>query len=216
MTNRSNKDWLLALSQQQGEALAEALQDLRDYLLRAALVYLSLHRSDLAGWSRQDVRHLAEDATQEALLEIRAGLADFRGDSKFTTWAYRFVINRAASELRRRRYQNSSLDRLRDEEPAIFQIVMSDREKIEPEQVVERRRYLNLLREIVETELSERQREAMIAIHWQGRSMDEVADTLGINRNALYKLLHDARKSLKARLQARHLSEGDILAAFQD
>ena len=216
MANRSNEDWVWALSEKPGEAQAEALQDLRDFLLRAVLVYISLRRSDLAGWSREDVRDLAEDLAQEALIEIRASLASFRGESKFTTWAYRFVINRAASELRRRRYQNQSLDRLREEEPAIFQVILSDREKVEPEQRAEQRYYIDLLREIVETELSERQRAAMIAVHWQGHSMDEVAEMLDLTRNALYKLLHDARKSIKARLQARHLSEGDILAAFQD
>ncbi len=217
MATRSNEDWLRALSEKPGEAQAEALQDLRDFLLRAVLVYLSLHRSDLAGWSRQDLRDLAEDLAQEALIEIRGSLTDFRGESKFTTWAYRFVINRAASELRRRRYQNQSLDQMREEEPVnVFQAIISDQEKIDPEQLAEQRDYLSLLRQIVETELSERQRKAMIAVHWQGRSMDEVAETLGLTRNALYKLLHDARKRIKARLRSRHLSEGDILAAFQD
>ena len=216
MANRSNEDWLRTLSEQPGEAHAEALQDLRDFLLRAVLVYLSLHRSDLAGWSRQAVRDLAEDLAQDALMDIRASLASFRGESKFTTWAYRFVINRAASELRQQHYQNLSLDRLREEEPALFQDVLTDREarRIDPEQLAEQRDYLDLLREIIETELSARQRTALVAIHWQGRSMDEVAASLDLTRNALYKLLHDARKRLQARLLARHLSEGDILAAF--
>ena len=216
MADRSNDDWLQTLSERPGEAQAEALQDLRDFLLRAVLVYISLHRGELTGWSRQAIHHLAEDLAQEALLDIRAHLDTFRGESKFTTWAYRFVINRAASELRRQRYQNQSLDRLRDEEPAVFQAVLGDKDKVDPEQLAERRYYLALLREIVETELSERQRAAFIGVHWQGRSMDDVAAGLGLTRNALYKLLHDARKRLRARLQARHLSEGDILAAFQE
>ncbi|HLF28588.1 MAG TPA: sigma-70 family RNA polymerase sigma factor [Anaerolineae bacterium] len=216
--NRSNEDWLLALSEQPGEAQAEALQDLRDYLLRAVLVYLSVHRSDLAGWSRLAVRHLAEDLAQDALMDIRASLSRFRGESKFTTWAYRFVINRAATELRRQRYQNISLDQLREEEPATFKAILNDREagRVEPELLAEQRYYIALLRQIVETELSERQRLAMIGVHWQGRSLDEVAAGLGLTRNALYKLLHDARKSLRARLLARHLTEGDILSAFQE
>ncbi len=216
MVNRSNEDWLRALSEKPGEAQAEALQDLRDFLVRAVLVYLSLHRTELAGWSREDVRGLAEDLAQEALLDIRANLESFRGDSKFTTWAYRFVINRAASELRRRRYQNQSLDRLREQEPALFQAILSDQDRVEPEQLADQRYYLDLLREIIETELSERQRTALIAVHWHGRSMDEVAEMMGLTRNALYKLLHDARKRIKASLQARHLSEGDILAPFQE
>ncbi|MBI3762475.1 MAG: sigma-70 family RNA polymerase sigma factor [Chloroflexi bacterium] len=218
MSPRSNENWLWALSEQPGEAQAEALQDLREFLLRAVLVYLTLHRSDLAGWGRQAVHDLAEDLAQETVLEIRENLAGFRGESKFTTWAYRFIINRAASELRRQRYRNLSLDQLREEEPAAFQAALSDRDalgRVDPDQMVERRYYLNLLREIVETELNERQRAAIVGVHLQGRSMDEVAAALGLSRNALYKLLHDARKRLKARLAARHLSEGDILAAFE-
>ncbi len=216
MATRSNEDWLRALSEKPGEAQADALQDLRDFLLRAVLVYLSLHRGDLAGWGRQAVRDLAEDLAQETLIEIRASLGSFRGESRFTTWAYRFVINRAASELRRQRYQNLSLDQIREEEPAaVFQAIINDRDKVEPEQLAEQHYYLGLLRDIIDTELSERQRAAIIGVHLQGRSMDEVALSLGLTRNALYKLLHDARKRLKALLLARHLSEGDILAAFQ-
>lgn len=217
MADRSNEEWLWALAEQSSEARSEALEDLRDFLMRAVLVYLSQQRSELTDWSRQDVRDLAEDLTQEAIVEIRESLASFRGESKFTTWAYRFVINRAASELRRRRYQNVSLDRLREEGPSLlFQAIVSEGEKVEPEQLAERRYYLRLLQEILQTELNDRQRLALMAVHWQGRSMDEVADALGINRNALYKLLHDARKRLRAALQARHLSEGDILTAFED
>lgn len=219
MSPRSNENWLWALGEQPGEAQAEALQDLRDFLLRAVLVYLSLHRSDLAGWSRQAVRDLAEDLAQEALIAIRENLASFRGESKFTTWAYRFVINRAASELRRRRYHNLSLDRLLEEEPAAFRVILSEEDasrRIDPDQIAERRYCLNLLREIVQTGLTERQRAAIVGVHLQGHSMEEVAAALGLTRNALYKLLHDARQRLKAALLARHLSEGDILAAFED
>ena len=216
MPSRSNAEWLRALQEQQGEALSEALQDLYDFLLRAVLVYLSQARGELTAWSRDDVRGLADDLAQEALLEIRQNLSSFKGESKFTTWAYRFVINRAASELRRQRYRNVSFDQLRDEEPAVFQNLLQQQGAVEPERLAERRAYLKLLREIIETELNERQRAAIVGVHLQGLAMDEVAAALGLTRNALYKLLHDARKQIKARLQAQHLTEGDILAAFED
>jgi len=216
MAERSNEAWLWALSEHSSEARAEALEDLRDFLMRAVLVYLSQQRSELTGWSRPDIRELAEDLAQDAIVEIRESLSSFRGESKFTTWVYRFVINRAASELRRQRYQNVSLDRLREEDPNfLFQALQSKGEKVEPEQLAERRYYLSLLQEIIQTELNERQRTALLAVHWQGRSMDEVASAMGLTRNALYKLLHDARQRLKKALRDRHLSEGDILAAFE-
>ncbi len=216
MFPRSNQNWLRALQEPPGEAQAEALDELHDFLLRAVLVYLSQNRNELADWGRQAVRGLAEDLAQDALLEIRDNLNTFRGEAKFTTWACQIVINRAASELRRRRYSDFSLDSLRENEPAVFQSLAADKEKAEPEHVAERRNYLALLREIVETELSERQRAAITGVHWQGRSMEEVADALGITRNALYKLLHDARKSIRDQLLARHLTQGDILAAFEE
>ena len=219
MAARSNADWVTDLSEATGEGLSAALLDLQDYLLRATLMYLSQHRRELTLWSEADVRKLAEDCTQEALLEIRAQLNTFRGEAKFTTWAYRFAINRAASELRRQRYRNVSLDWLKDDAPTIFQKMLTQgplTEPVEPEHFVEQHAYLQLLADILATELNDRQRLAVIGVHWQGRSMEEVAAVLGLTRNALYKLLHDARKRIKAGLAAHYLTESDILAAFED
>ncbi len=219
MAARSNEDWVGALSEAEGETLSQALQDLRGFLVRAALVYLSQHRSELALWSQADILQLAEDCAQEALLEIRSQLKTFRGEAKFTTWAYRFVINRAASELRRQRYRNVSLDWLNEDVPSLLQKMVTlgtQAEPPEPEHLVEQHAYLQLLTNIISTELSERQRLAVIGVHWQGRSMEEVAAVLGLSRNALYKLLHDARKRIKAKLAEHYLTEGDILAAFEE
>jgi len=219
MAARSNADWVTALSAAEGEALSLALQDLRDFLVRATLVYLSQHRSELALWSQADILKLAEDCTQDSLIEIRTQLSSFRGEAKFTTWAYRFVINRAASELRRQRYRNVSLDWLNEDVPSLLQKMVTQGtlgEPVEPEHYVEQHAYLELLMNIIATELNDRQRLAVIGVHWQGRSMEEVAAVLGLSRNALYKLLHDARKRIKAKLAAQHLTEGDILAAFEE
>jgi len=216
MFSRSNEGWLQALTEPSGEARNEALHELRDYLLRAVLVYLSLHRSELAGWSRQDVYELAEDLCQDALMKILASLSTFKGRSRFTSWAYRFVINQAASELRRYRYRDISLEQLREEAPVVFQSLLAVGEEVKPERLVEQQDYINLLREIIEHELSERQRVAIVGVYLQGYSMDEMATALGLTRNALYKLLHDARKRLKASLLECHLTQSDILTAFED
>ncbi len=158
MAERSNEQWIRALSERSSEAQGEALQDLHDFLLRVVLTYLAWQRSELDRWSQSDVHGLAEDLAQDAILEITRNLDNFRGESKFTTWAYRFVINRAVSELRRQRYRNVSLDQLREEQRAgLFQVVIIDRDKLEPEQLADQRYYLNLLRDIIDTELNERQ-----------------------------------------------------------
>jgi RNA polymerase sigma-70 factor (ECF subfamily) len=216
MNPRTNAEWVRALSEPPGEANREALQDLHNFLVRAGLVYLSQNRAELKTLGRETVLALAEDVAQEALLEIQADLPNFRGEAKFTTWACRFVINRAASELRRRRYRDISLDRLREDEPAIFQSLLANRAASEPEHLAEQRDYLALLQHIVFHDLSDRQREAVIGVHWQGRPMDDVAEQLGLDRNALYKLLHDARKRIKVCLLTEHLTAGDILAVFED
>ena len=170
MAERSNEQWIRALSERSSEAQREALHDLHDFLLRVVLTYLAAQRSELSGWSQSDVRGLAEDLAQDALLEITRSFKSFRGDSKFTTWAYRFVINRAVSELRRQRYRNVSLDQLREEQDSgLFRDVITDRDKLEPEQLADQRYYLNLIRDIIESELNERQRIAVLAVYWQGR-----------------------------------------------
>lgn len=216
MTTRSSEEWLTALSGGDEQEYERALHDLRDYLLRAALVYLTQQREELTSWNTADIRDLAENFAQEALLDIQDNLDGFRGDSKFTTWCYRFVINRAASELRRRRYHDLSLDRLREEEPAAYQRMFGTTAAASPELRAERRMLLRLLREIVAEKLSEKQRLAVVGVYLRGYPMDAVAAALGLSRNALYKLLHDARKRIKQELHARHYTQGDILAAFNE
>jgi RNA polymerase sigma-70 factor, ECF subfamily len=216
MDTRSNADWLKALSEPPGEANREALQDLHNFLVRAGLAYLAQGQAEVKHLSREAARTLAEDAAQEALLAIKNDLANFRGEAKFTTWACRFVINRVVSELRRHRYRDISLDHLQEDNPAIFQSLLSEQTTSEPEHLAEQRDYLALLQRIVYNDLSDRQREAVINVHWHNYSMEDVAERLGLDRNALYKLLHDARKRIKARLLAEHLTAGDILAAFED
>ena len=219
MADRTNPEWLEALRAGSGKAFDDALNDLQDRLVRAIIIYLSRRRSRLRGWTRDRVRELAQDLTQETILEIRGALDTFRGEAKFTTWAYRFAINRAASELRRHHYRDLSLDQLREEEKGVFAKLLSDGAQFardDVERLAEQRHYVELCQQIVQTELSERQRLALVAVIWEGRSMDEVAAALDINRNTLYKLLHDARKKFLAQLQERHLSKGDILGAFQD
>lgn len=214
MSRRTNEQWLQSLKEP-GEQQIEATEELRDYLMRAILVYLHKHRGDLANWSSSNIRHFAEDMAQEALLAIRQKLDTFRGDSKFTTWAYRFAINITAGELRRSRYRDLSLESVQEQETLFLNDVFRDTRNVGPGVAAERQAFIDLLSHIIREELTERQRLAILAVHFQGRSMQEVAEKMGINRNALYKLLHDARKRIKSQLQARYISSGDVLALFE-
>jgi RNA polymerase sigma-70 factor (ECF subfamily) len=215
MGNRTNEAWLRDL-RGTGRAYDEALAALRDYLMRAALVYLGRRRSDVVGWTAEDLRQFAEDMTQDAILDIEANLVNFRGEAKFTTWAYSFVINRAAGELRRSRYSDFSYEGLQENEAAFFEKLQAEFPDASPELKVEQREMAELLLDVIQNELTIRQRRAMVMAYFQGQSMETVAEQLNISRNTLYKLLFDARQRLKAALIARHLSEGDILAPFEE
>jgi RNA polymerase sigma-70 factor, ECF subfamily len=216
MSERSNEAWLQALSEEHSETKNQALGELRDYLLRSVLVYLSMHRSELLSWNRQEVYELAEDLAQDALINILRNLEGFRGESKFTTWAYRFAINAAATELRRQRYRDLSLDHLLEEEGYLFASILAGQQSEPLDRQVEQRNYIDLLRKLIHEELTEHQRAAIIGIYLRGDSMDEVAAGLQIKRNALYKLLYDARRRLKTVLEEQHLSPNDILASFDE
>jgi len=213
---RSNEEWLHAL-RGRGAPQQEALNDLRDYLLRAVFVYLSRHRSDLSHFHHDELRQLAEDWAQDALLAIMDKLDTFRGQSKFTTWAYRFVINLAAGELRRRRWRDISLDMLPAEEEELAPLsFIEDTRAQDPERAVQQEEIWITIQRVIDEELTDRQRTALTSFVLKGMPMDEVARRLDTNRNNVYKLMHDARKKLKKRLTERGLSQEYILTLFAE
>jgi RNA polymerase sigma-70 factor (ECF subfamily) len=212
---RTNQEWLAAL-QESGDTQFGALAELREFLLRAVFVYLRDGRAEVAHLSTDALYEMAEDYAQEALLKIQDNLDKFRGDAKFTTWAYRFVINEAAADLRRRCYQEFSWDELAVQETAVFSILLKSKPSLDPEQKTAREELIAFLLHVLETELNERQRAAVLGVHFQGRSLQEVAESLETTPNTLYKMLHDARKKIKAQLLANHYSAGDIWGLFDN
>lgn len=214
----SNAEWLSAL-QGAGREQHEAIADLRDYLLRAVYVYLSRNRSDLAHYAHNELQQFAEDCAQEALVLILLKLDTFRGDSKFTTWAYSIVINQAAGTLRRRRWSNISLDAVNetadDELPPVLATVEDDSVS-DPLREVTRRQIWRRIREVIDEEFTTRQRTVFINQYFRSVPPDVIAEQLETNRNNIYKISHDARVKLKKHLLAEGLSEEEILEAFQD
>jgi RNA polymerase sigma-70 factor (ECF subfamily) len=203
MADRSNEEWLTAL---RGPERNEALADLRSFLVRGLGYALS---------SRSDVdEQILEDFAQEALLKVLGNLDTFRGESRFTTWAQKIAVNVAFTELRRRRWQDTSLDELTEGFSPDFVPDMMIEKSAGPAQQATQRLFLEALGRLIETELTEKQRQALVAVRVQGMPLEEVARRMGTNRNALYKLLHDARQRLKARMEAEGLSPENVLAAF--
>jgi RNA polymerase sigma-70 factor, ECF subfamily len=210
MTNtRDNEAWLRDL-RAGSEVRDAALADLRAVLLRV----LPQGISRLLSPENPAFEALIEDTVQETLLRTVNALDTFEGRSQFTTWVYKIAVRVALNDLRRRRWKDVSLDGLEDnekEDSAPHQFTASGPL---PETVVERMDMLKRVELILPEELTPRQQAAMQAIHMQGVPMEEVARRMGTNRNALYKLLHDARLRLKHRLEREGLSLKELLDMF--
>lgn len=206
MKDRSNEAWLADLrGPQQGEALA----DLRAYLVRG-LGYALASRSDI-----DEVT--IEDFVQEALLKILGALDTFRGESRFTTWAQKIAVNVAFSELRRLRWQSerTSLEGIVEQYSLDFVPDLLIDPAAGPDQRATQRLFLETLRRVITQQLTDKQRQALVATQIHGMPLAEVARRMGSNRNALYKLLHDARQRLKREIEAEGVSVQDLLAAFE-
>ena len=183
-----------------------ALADLYELLVRRLGAAL--------GGYRGGVEANFGDFAQEALIKITGNLDSFRGESRFTTWAQKIAINVALTELKRRRWRDVSLQDLfaqreaADRGPADTQLT--------PEDLAFQNTVLGELRRIVDEELTDRQREAVVAVLLEGMPISEVAKRMGTNQNALYKLLHDARRKLKREMETAGLSPQEVLAAFEE
>lgn len=204
---RSNEEWIAELSSS-GPNQDSALQDLRGIIRKGLPFALSKYLSP------QDPNFdaLTEEVVQDTLLRVLDNLQSFEGRSKFTTWVHKIAVRVALTELRRKRWEDVSLDAItaNAEAPAI-----TAAPGVGPEQAAVQVDALERIEQIIAEELTERQRRALIAIAVHGMPMPVVADRMDMNQNALYKLLHDARLKLKDRLAREGLSAGDVLALFE-
>ena len=188
--DRESAEWLRDLTGGQREAAqarlhAELLRIARGEVRRRA------ERLRVSGPELDDLTH---QAAADALLAIIAKLAQFRGDSRFATWAYKFVIFEVSSKVARHawRRQPPSRDELDwDELPDWLAPRLGDR--------LEQREQLEVLSAAI-GELTDRQREVYVAIALNDVPIDVLAIQLGSNRNAIYKNLFDARRTLRSRL----------------
>jgi RNA polymerase sigma-70 factor (ECF subfamily) len=211
MSRRDNEAWVTDL-RAGGESREAALGDLHD-LLRSHLPY-GLSRWLSPGDPQFDT--LLEDVIQDTLMRILEALDMFEGRSQFTTWAYKIAVRLALMELRRRRWKDVSLEELTEEkEDRGAWAGRISASEVSPESGVERQDMMARIQRILEEELPPKQRQALMAVAVHGVPMDEVARRMNTNRNALYKLMHDARLQLKRRLEAEGLRVEDVLASFE-
>jgi RNA polymerase sigma-70 factor (ECF subfamily) len=211
VTERTNDEWLAALGTA-GAERDEALADLR------AILNFGLHRGLLGrvDTSAPEFDSLSEDFVQESLLKILDKLDTFAGRSKFTTWAHKITVHVALTELRRKRWQDSSLDQLTEREDGEYTPSYTADSAPAPDNTLERNEMLARVNRIIEEELTEKQRTAMKSAVYQGQPAATVAKKMNMNPNAVYKLLHDARLRLKKRLEKEGLSPADVLSVFDN
>jgi len=212
---RTNEEWMHDLSES-GAVQESAISDLRVILLRAVLYLFNRNLNDLSGRPRDEILQLAEDCAQDALIAVLQQLPDFRGDSKFTTWAYKFAINIALMTARRERWKAVSFEELSlaDDDSALewaFQDKTSDGA---PDQSAMQGEIRHVIRHVIEHDLTEKQRHVLTLMVFNDVPMDEMVRRLDTNRNAIYKMLHDARRKLKSGLQSRGFEVGETLALF--
>ncbi|MFZ1995323.1 MAG: sigma-70 family RNA polymerase sigma factor [Solirubrobacteraceae bacterium] len=182
--------WLGAL-RASGAERDEATRRLHELLLRAARYELGRRRGMLAGASHESVDDLAMQSADDALAAILGKLDDYRFESRFTTWAYKFAILEAAVRTRRRAWQERELPI----DPDAWTTLPA--RTLDPAEDLELRDRLRTIIEAVRTELSPHQREVLGALVLAEVPIDVLAERLGTTRGALYKTLHDARRKLR-------------------
>jgi RNA polymerase sigma-70 factor (ECF subfamily) len=191
--------WIEALSGV-GAQREEALQRLHELLLRAAHFEIARRRRALGGGPATDADDLALQAADDALMSIMSKLDTFRGDSRFTTWAYKFALLEASVKVRRRAWQGREVPLEAD-----GWAQLADR-RSSPWADAETAELLDAVRDAIAEALTPHQRAVLVAITLNDVPIDVLAERLATTRGALYKTLHDARKKLRARLEVDGLA----------
>jgi RNA polymerase sigma-70 factor, ECF subfamily len=178
-----------------------ALVELHALLLRAARFEVARRQAGSTHLRGGDQDDLAQQSADDALVALLRKLDSFRGDSRFTTWAYKFALYEAATKVRRQAWQGREIPLGEEAWPLI-----ADDRRGTPEQGAETAELFAVLREAIKGELTPHQREVLIAIAVNDVPIDVLAERLNTTRGALYKTVHDSRQKLRAVLAANGLS----------
>jgi len=184
-----SRAWLDRL-RSKGPGREQALAELHALLLRAARYTLAAKRTQLYGLGPDRLEELATEAADDALLSILGHLDDFRGESRFTTWAWKFAFYEACIAVRRQRWLGREVPVEDDGWEAL-------EHRVAPVRRLEQAELLTALRRAVEEQLTPHQRRVFVALALNEVPIDVLAERLGTTRGALYKTLHDARQRLR-------------------
>jgi RNA polymerase sigma-70 factor, ECF subfamily len=181
-----------------------AVAALHELLLRAARFEIGRRRSALSFVRGEELDDLALQAANDALVAVLAKLDDYRGASRFTTWAYKFALLEAGVRLRRRAWQGREVV-LEPESWPVF----ADRQPT-AQRTAEDAELLRELQRAVREDLTPHQRDVFVALALNEMPIDVLSERLDTTRGALYKTLHDARTKLRRELAAAGYLEGDV------
>ena len=199
--------WLEEL-RAQGRVREEAIRRLHELLLRAARFEVARRRRVMPHVRGGDFDDIANQAADDALVAVLARLDDFRGESRFTTWAYKFALLEAAVKLRRRAWQGREIP-----PPESGDLELLPGTGPSPHEVLEQRELIAAIRQAIEGALTHHQRDVFVALALNGVPIDVLAERLGTTRGALYKTLHDARRKLRVELAGRGFALSDTKAS---
>jgi RNA polymerase sigma-70 factor (ECF subfamily) len=194
--------WLAALRGPPAERDAATIK-LHELLLRATHFELGRRQAALSHVRGEELDDIAMQAANDALMAVLAKLDDFRGASRFTTWAYKFALLEAGVKLRRRAWQDREVVLEPESWTGFADRGTTAHEELEQAAVISR------LRDAIKDELTPHQRQVFVALALNEVPIDVLAERLDSNRGALYKTLHDARRKLRRELSASGLAQPD-------
>jgi RNA polymerase sigma-70 factor, ECF subfamily len=200
-TDVESRAWVQRLSAE-GAVRDEALEDLHELLLRAARSEVARRRRTVPHSRGNDLADLAQQSADDALVAVLGKLDDFRGESRFTTWAYKFALLEAAVTIRRLSWQGRELP----VQPELWALI-ADRD-LTQQQRAETSDLFVALQQAINDDLSAHQREVLVAVTLNAVPIDVLAERLNTTRGAVYKTLHDGRRKLSAALLARGFGPG--------
>ncbi|HEX2129903.1 MAG TPA: sigma-70 family RNA polymerase sigma factor [Solirubrobacterales bacterium] len=195
LPDAESRAWVDSLRSSDPAERERAVGRLHELLVGAARFELSRRRAALSHVRGEELEDVAMQAANDALMAVLAKLDDFRGASRFTTWAYKFALLEAGVRLRRRAWQEREV------------VIEGERwdELVDPggevHSALERSEELDRLRAAVEEALTPHQRRVFVALALNEVPIDVLSERLGTTRGALYKTLHDARRRLRTELE---------------
>jgi RNA polymerase sigma-70 factor (ECF subfamily) len=199
---KTNEEWAEALKP---PVVEQAVKQLRQELIRGL-------KPALYKYVDRELDQFVEDVAQDALLKVLDNIESFRGNSKLLTWAMKIAVREGLTELRLKRYNDISIEDLTgdDNNPEVFSLSVAS-DDISPDRSLHQAELVDKVMKIINEELTDKQKTAINALMIQGLPLPIVAKQMGTGRNALYKLVHDARLKIKNQLELEGIDPNKML-----